>query len=106
MKCKLYIGQKVVHVPHWGGIYNNRKALDYLQWPDENGIYTIADLIIARKYGYEAESVGVKLLEIPRQKTKEGYEVLFDYSEFKPLSWLNIDISCFTKMLKGEPLHV
>ncbi len=101
MKCKFHIGQKVVHVPNMGGEVNHREAFSYLSWPEPNGVYTIRFIRPAKNFAGE-ESIGVLLEEIPDQQTRKGEWVGFSADEFQPLSFLDLDISIFTKMLTPE----
>ncbi len=105
MKCKFEVGQKVVHVPDWSGQVNNREILSDVTWPKPNGVYTISRLNEAFNPKRGRMDIGVELVEIGPQITKLFFEngeacgFWFDHAEFQPVSFLDVDISIFTKML-------
>lgn len=102
MSNNFLVGQKVVCVPIWSGKYNFRKIYSELQWPEPNGVYTIRKITTAPLASPNGpESVGMALEEIPDQSHPEfGTNILWDANEFKPVSFLNLDISIFRKMLQ------
>src|SRR6185436_11332756 len=105
MKCKFEVGQKVVHVPDWSGKFDNRAFFSDVTWPEPNGVYTISRLGEAFNPGFGMD-IGLELLELGPQVTSlyGGGVCLFwfNHAEFQPLSFLDINISMFTEMLKPQ----
>lgn len=104
MKCKFTIGQKVVFVPNLGG--KEQIWTKYRYWPEANGIYTIKEMVLAH---YRDKSgpldVGLILEEMEPPLSLDGRSIaFFDWREFQPLSFLDIDISCFTQILTQTPM--
>jgi hypothetical protein len=96
------VGQKVVHVPSMSGKYNFREIYSELQWPTPNEVYTIREIRPAPDASGRGR-IGVALKEISDQAHPETLAtVLWDAREFQPLSFLDIDISIFLKMLTPE----
>jgi hypothetical protein len=101
MSNNFYVGQKVVHVPNWSGKFNNRALFPQLQWPEPNGVYTIRKIAIGLDRD-GVELLGLSLEEVPDQPDPlcSGGIVQWDAFEFRPVTFLNIDISIFQKMLQ------
>jgi hypothetical protein len=96
VKCKFFVGQKVVCIENWGISPDTHK-------PEMGKKYTIRSVIPdASELCYQYKKVpAVYLMEIKRNKLFPWEkEPPFYYWRFSPLTEEDIDISVFTNLLK------
>jgi hypothetical protein len=92
MKCKFYVGQKVVCVVKYKRLYEAQHGPSDAPFPAEGSIYTIAHIEPARSPKWGAEWF-VNLSDL-------GWCAQYDVRAFRPLVERKTDISIFQSILE------